>query len=146
MRIVSNLANIKQLNSMAYWFIIISLTSEFSVQIYFSFQSTIMCKPTVSQRNRKLILKGVNRVRTEFLHEFEHHTADVDLPGDSERHVPVEVSDVHLQLPGPIRVAAVRHPYTIQRHPIETTSKTIMIRQLQQLVAYRLNQDQRSSD
>lgn len=68
------------------------------------------------------ILRGGYCAHTEFLHEFEHHAADVNLPGDSQRHVPVKVSDMHLQFPGAICIAAIWHSYTIQRHPLQTVS------------------------
>lgn len=68
------------------------------------------------------ILKGVYRAHTEFLHEFEHHTADVNLPGDSQRHIPLEVSHMHLQFPCAVCIAAIWHSYTIQRHPLQTVS------------------------
>ncbi len=117
-------------------------TSEFSVwwiiveSVYYnsvSSEQSCVSQPWVNESavsvsiwDCRLILKGGNCIYVpSFSTSLSNHTTDVDFPGDSERHVPVEVSDMHLQLPGPICVAAIRHPYTVQRHPLETASKPL---------------------
>lgn len=58
-------------------------------------------------------------MHTKFLHELEHHSSNMDFPGHPQRHIPVEVSNMHLQLPRAISVTAIGHPDPVQRHPAE---------------------------